>query len=105
MNKEFDPRTIKPLATRILVHVDKVEERTKGGIYLQDTTKQQHAEDKGTIIKMGAGACFNAPESEKFKIGTRVVFGRYAGGELNYVHEGETYRLLNDVDVAGIIEE
>jgi chaperonin GroES len=92
---------IKPLQDRILVK--RVEERTttKGGIIIPDTAKEKPAE--GEIVAVGPGKV--ADDGKKIpldvKEGDRVLFGKYAGTEVQI--EGEEYLIMREDDVLGII--
>jgi chaperonin GroES len=93
---------LKPLQDRILVQ--RVEEKTttKGGIIIPDTAKEKPAE--GKVIAVGEGK--TADDGKKIpltlKKGDRVLFGKYAGTEVQI--EGEEFLIMREDDVLGIIE-
>jgi chaperonin GroES len=93
---------IKPLQDRILVQ--RVEEKTttKGGIIIPDTAKEKPAE--GKVVAVGTGKV--ADDGKKIplevKKGDRVLFGKYAGTEVQI--EGDEYLIMREDDVLGIIE-
>jgi chaperonin GroES len=93
---------IKPLQDRILVQ--RVEEKTttKGGIIIPDTAKEKPAE--GKVVAVGAGKVADDGKkiSLEVKKGDRVLFGKYAGTEVQI--EGEEYLIMREDDVLGIIE-
>lgn len=92
---------IKPLQDRIIVQ--RVEEKTttKGGIIIPDTAKEKPAE--GKVVAVGPGKV--ADDGKKIplevKKGDRVLFGKYAGTEVQI--EGEEYLIMREDDVLGII--
>ena len=93
---------LKPLQDRILVQ--RVEEKTttKGGIIIPDTAKEKPAE--GKVIAVGEGKA--ADDGKKIplevKKGDRVLFGKYAGTEVQI--DGEEYLIMREDDILGIIE-
>ena len=101
---------LQPVEYKVVVLQDEVEEKTKGGIYIpQDTRdKEQMAEVNGTLIAAG-GLAFcdglNGPwPGEKPKPGDRVLVSKYAG----FVFEGKDgkqYQCCQDKDILGIWKE
>jgi chaperonin GroES len=93
---------LKPLQDRILV--ERVEEKatTKGGIIIPDTAKEKPAE--GKVIAVGAGKVADDGKRIPLEIkkGDRVLFGKYAGTEVQI--EGDEYLIMREDDILGIIE-
>lgn len=94
---------IKPVGYRVLVEPDKVDEKTKGGLFLPQTTqeREQHAAIKGTVVAVGENAWSEDLEPWA-KVGDRIIFAKYGGFEVE--EDGKTYRLLNDEDVVAVID-
>ena len=93
---------IKPLGDKILVEVLEAEEKTKGGIILPDTAKEEKTE--GKVVSVGAGKTLEsgkvqAPEVKK---GDRVIFGKYAGDEI--LVEGKKHKILKESEVLAVYE-
>ena len=92
-----------PVEYKVLIKPEKVEDKTKGGLYLPDTTKerQQAAQTFGIFIAAGGNAFeeINPPLPQP---GDRVCYAKYAGSTVKGV-DGEEYQIINDKDVAGII--
>lgn len=88
---------IKPLGDRVLIQPTAAEEVTASGIYIPDAAKEKPL--KGTVIAVGNGT---KEEEMILKVGDTVLFGKYAGTELQY--EGEKYLMMRQSDVLGIIE-
>lgn len=95
---------IKPVGYRVLVEPDKVEEKTKGGLFLPQTTqdREQQAAIKGTVVAVGEHAWKEDGEPWA-KVGDRIIFAKYGGFEVE--DDGKAYRLLNDEDIVAVIEE
>lgn len=83
---------IKPLADRVLIEPAQVEEKTIGGIIIPDTAKEKPL--KGTVVAAGNGT---KDEDMVLKVGDVVLFGKYAGTELEF--EGKKYLIMRQSDV------
>ena len=96
----------KPTGWRMLVLPFKMNEKTKGGLILAETSleKQQVASQCGLVLRMGPD-CYRDkeryPEGPWCKEKDWVIFARYAGSRLPI--EGGEVRILNDDEVLGTI--
>lgn len=88
---------IKPLADRVLVKPAAAEEKTVGGIIIPDTAKEKPL--KGEVISTGNGT---KDEEMVVKDGNKVLYGKYAGTEIEI--EGEKYLIMRQSDILAIIE-
>ena len=100
---------VNPLDQRVLVLPDAVEEKTKGGIFLPETHKEQQkfATMKGVLIAVGLNAWQEARMAIGFAapiVGSRVLIAKYGGVEIEGA-DGKEYRILNDEDIIGVLEE
>ena len=86
---------IKPLADRVLVLPAPAEEKV-GGIIIPDTAKEKPL--KGKIIASGQGT---KDEEMVLKVGDTVLYGKYAGTEVEL--DGEKYLIMRQSDVLAII--
>lgn len=92
---------IKPLHDRILaIRVD-AEEKTRGGIIIPDTAKEQPQE--GIVVAAGTG---KRDDSGKLipmavKKDDRILFGRYAGADIKI--NGIKHLILKEDDILGIL--
>ena len=84
--------TIKPLGERVLVKMDKVEEKTAGGIFIPQT-----AQEKTQIAVVEA----IGDEDKTVKVGQKILHDKYAGTSVKM--DGEEYLILNIKDVLAII--
>jgi chaperonin GroES len=99
---------IEPVGHRVLVKPDSVEEVTKGGIILAQTTRetQQLAGIIGTVVAVGDNAWKGFDDGHAWaKVGDRVAFAKYGGFVIEDPTTKEQYRLLNDEDITCIITE
>lgn len=87
---------IKPLADRVLVKPAPAEEKTVGGIIIPDSAKEKPL--KGEVVAVGKGT---KDEEMVVKPGDQVLYGKYAGTELEF--DGTTYLIMRQSDVLAII--
>ena len=88
---------IKPLADRVLILPAPAEEKTIGGIIIPDTAKEKPL--KGEVVATGNGT---KDEEMSLKVGDTVLYGKYAGTELEF--EGKKYLMMRQSDVLAIVE-
>lgn len=99
---------VRPLDVRVLVKPDPTEKRTAGGIILPDShaEQKQWAQTKGTLIAVGVNAWQEAKATRGFEApqpGARVMFAKFGGVEFEG-EDGEKYKMLNDDDLTGVLE-
>ena len=88
--------SIKPLADRVLVKPAPAEEKTVGGIIIPDSAKEKPL--KGEIVAVGTGT---KDEAMVLKAGDQVLYGKYAGTEIEL--EGTQYLIMRQSDVLATI--
>ncbi len=88
--------TIKPLADRVLVEPKAAETKTAGGLIIPDNAKEKPQE--GTVLAVGPG---KKDEPMEVKVGDKVLYGKYAGTEINA--EGKSYMIMRQSDILAII--
>ena len=87
---------IRPLADRVLIKPAAAEEKTLGGIIIPDSAKKKPL--KGEIVAVGNGT---KDEEMVVKVGDNVLYGKYAGREIEL--DGEKYLIMRQADVLAII--
>ena len=87
---------IKPLADRVLILPAPVEEKTIGGIIIPDSAKEKPL--RVEVIAVGNGT---KDEEMILKAGDQVLYGKYAGTELDL--DGTKYLIMRQSDVLAII--
>ena len=96
-----------PTGWRLIVLPFKMDEKTKGGIIMNESTleKQQVASQCGNVLAMGP-QCYTDkeryPEGPWCKVGDWVIFARYAGSRIQI--EGGEIRLLNEDEILATIK-
>ena len=87
---------MKPINDRVIVKPAAAEETTKGGIIIPDTAKEKP--QRGEVIAVGPG---KDGISMTVKQGDIVLYGKYAGQELN--HEGVDYLIMREDDILVVL--
>lgn len=87
---------IKPLADRVLIEPAAAEEKTIGGIIIPDTAKEKPLQ--GKVVATGNGT---KDEEMVVKKGDTVLYGKYAGTELEY--DGVKYLIMRQSDILAIL--
>lgn len=94
---------IRPLQDRVVVRRLDELTKTSGGIIIPDTAKEKPSE--GIVEAVGPGMI--SPEGKVIpmgvKAGDKVLFGKWSGTEVKL--EGETYLLIKEAEILGVIEE
>lgn len=100
---------ITPMWDNVLVRPKVVEDKTAGGLYLPDDTKEreQFGQMEGDLVAVSAGAFrYNYPDwpedAAKPKEGDTVVFSRYQATEIKG-RDGDKYWLMKDTSIAGVL--
>ena len=88
--------SIKPLADRVLIEPAPAETKTVGGIIIPDTAKEKPLQ--GTSVAVGKGT---KDEEMVLKEGDTVLYGKYAGTELEF--EGKKYLIMRQSDVVAVL--
>lgn len=88
--------TIKPLADRVLIQPTAAEEVTMSGIIIPDSAKEKPL--RGKVMAVGTGT---KDEPMVLKEGDDVLYGKYAGTEIDF--EGEKYLIMRQNDVFAVI--
>ena len=88
--------TIKPLADRVLIQPAAAEEKTASGIIIPDSAKEKPL--KGEVKAVGQGT---KDEDMVVKVGDQVLYGKYAGTELEL--DGVKYLIMRQSDILAVI--
>ncbi len=85
------------MADRVLIEPTAAEEVTMGGIIIPDSAKEKPL--KGKVLAVGNGT---KDEPMQLKAGDTVLYGKYAGTEIEF--EGIKYLMMRQNDVLAVIE-
>ncbi|MDZ7700346.1 MAG: co-chaperone GroES [Deltaproteobacteria bacterium] len=93
---------VRPLHDRVIVKRVEEEEKTKGGIIIPDTAKEKPVE--GKVVAVGDGKVGDDGKKIKLEVkaGDRVLFGKYAGTDINI--DGEERLIMREDDIIAIVE-
>ncbi len=94
---------LRPLHDRVLIKRVESETTTKGGIIIPDNAKEKPLE--GEVVAVGTGRVLEdgSVRALQVKAGDRVLFSKYSETEVKI--SGETFLLLREDDLLGIIEK
>ena len=86
---------IKPLGDRVLVKMEEVEEKTKGGIFIPQTAQEKT--QTGVVVEIG-----DDKEAIKVKKGDKIMYDKYAGTTVSI--DGTEHLLMKMDDILAIIQ-
>lgn len=87
---------LQPLADRVIILPSPAEEVTVSGIIIPDSAKEKPL--KGTVVAAGKGT---KDEEMVLAPGNEVLYGKYAGTEIEF--EGEKYLIMRQSDVLAVV--
>ncbi len=87
---------MKPINDRVVVKAMEAEAKTAGGIIIPDTAKEKP--QRGKVIAVGPGKDGDSMTVTK---GDIVLYGKYAGQEINY--EGQDFLIMREDDILVIL--
>ena len=87
---------IKPLADRVIVMAADAETKTASGLIIPDTAKEKPMQ--GKVVAVGSG---KKDEPVTVKVGDNVLYGKYAGTEINI--EGKEYLIMRESDIFAVV--
>ena len=97
---------IMPTGGHVLIKPNKVEEVTKGGIILTQTTRdsEQAAATLGQVITIGPNAWKDIDDGLPWcNEGDKVSYAKYAGVSMTGADK-ENYVLINDTDILAVLD-
>ncbi|QQO09288.1 co-chaperone GroES [Breznakiella homolactica] len=86
---------VKPLADRVMVKLEKGEEKTAGGIIIPDTAQEKT--QTGVVVEVG-----DDKDVIKVKSGQKVMYDKYAGTQVKI--DGAEFLILKMSDIIAVIE-
>lgn len=95
-------KLLKPLGDRVIVTVDKEEEKTVGGIVLANNAKEKP--QTAEVVAVGAGLVTDDGKTVPMNVkkGDKVLFDKYAGSTVKY--EDNEYLILHEKDIMAIVD-
>ena len=89
---------LKPLADRVIIKPTDAEKVANSGIIIPDSAKEKPL--KGTVLAVGNGT---KDEEMILKAGDEVLYGKYAGTEIEF--EGDKVLVMRQNEVLAVIEK
>ncbi|MBP3330983.1 MAG: co-chaperone GroES [Tidjanibacter sp.] len=87
---------VKPLSDRVPILPNPAEEKTAAGLIIPDTAKEKPL--AGKVVAVGPGT---KDIKMEVKEGDQVLYGKYAGTEVNI--DGVDYLIMKQNDIMAII--
>ncbi|CCQ94575.1 chaperonin small subunit [[Clostridium] ultunense Esp] len=91
---------LKPLGDRVVIKLVEAEEKTKSGIVLPSSAKEQP--QMAEVVAIGADILNDEKKKDQIKVNDRVIFSKYAGTEVKI--DGEEYTILKLNDILAVVE-
>ena len=82
----------------MVIEPKEAETMTAGGLYIPDNAKEKP--QQGEIVAVGPGA---KDEPMEVKVGETVLYGKYAGNEIEI--DGEKLLMMRQNDILAIVVE
>ena len=93
---------MRPLENHVIVEKTKAKEVTESGIIIPDKAREKM--QSGIVLAVGRG--LSLPDGEirpmEVKVGDTILFGKYAGYELQI--EGKDVTIMDSDDISAVIE-
>jgi co-chaperonin GroES (HSP10) len=96
--KDINQSGILPTGGHLLVLPDKVEEMTKGGIYMPKTVqdKEQRESTVGILVAAGSGSWTDLDDGKPWAtVGDRILYPRHSGVSI-IGQDKQSYVLINE---------
>ena len=90
---------IQPVAKNIVLKAVAPEAKTKSGLYIPETAKEEKTPMMAEVVAVGTSKKI---AERGIKAGDWVVYSKYAGTEVEL--DGKKYSILRETDILGIIE-
>ncbi|NLX61982.1 MAG: co-chaperone GroES [Tissierellia bacterium] len=91
---------LKPLGDRVVIKKIEAEEKTKSGIVLPSSAKEQP--QMAEVIAIGPDILNDEKKKDQIKVNDKVIFSKYAGTEVKI--DGEEYTILKLNDILAVVE-
>ena len=93
---------IRPLRDRVVVRREEEERKSAGGIVIPDTVSEKPI--MGVVVSAGPGKTLDTGTvlEPAVKAGDKVLFGKYAGTEVEL--DGEKLVVMREDDIMGIVD-
>lgn len=92
---------LRPLGDKVVLQHQKPEDKTKSGIILPDSAKEEPQE--AVVIAVGPGKEVDGKVTKmQVKEGDKVIYSKYAGTDIKV--EDEEYVIVGQEDIIAVVE-
>ncbi|GFN35057.1 co-chaperone GroES [Tepidimicrobium xylanilyticum] len=91
---------LKPLGDRVVIKILEAEEKTKSGIVLPSSAKEQP--QMAEVVAIGPDILNDEKKKDQIKVNDKVIFSKYAGTEVKI--DGEEFTILKLNDILAVVE-
>ncbi|WDV46186.1 co-chaperone GroES [Clostridiaceae bacterium M8S5] len=91
---------IRPLGDRVVIKKVEAEEKTKSGIVLPTSAKEQP--QVAEVLAVGPSITEDDKKKNELKVGDKVIFSKYSGTEIKI--DGQEYTILKISDILAVVE-
>ena len=91
---------LRPLGDRVVIKKVEVEEKSKSGIILPSSAKDQP--QIAEVLAIGADITKDEKKKDQIKVGDRVIFSQYSGTEVKV--DGKEVTILKLTDILAVLE-
>lgn len=91
---------LRPLGDRVVIKKVEAEEKTKSGIVLPSTAKEQP--QMAEVLAIGVEVENDEKTKGQLKVGDKIIFSKYAGTEIKV--ENKEVTVLKFTDILAVIE-
>jgi chaperonin GroES len=101
----MDMKNLRPLGDRVIVKIDEADDKTAGGIIVPEQAREKLT--RGVIIAVGPGRRSDDGKlrEPRVKTGERVIFGKYAGSEIDGIDQRDKHIMLTEDDLLAVIDD
>ncbi len=94
---------LRPLGARVFVKPEKVDEKSKGGVYIPDTASKERPQ-MGKVLAVGPGKTDDDGKRVPMdvKVNDTIIFSKYAGTEIKIGNED--HLILSESDILAVVE-
>ena len=91
---------LRPLGDRVVIKKVEAEEKTKSGIVLPSSAKEQP--QMAEVLAIGVEVENDEKTKEQLKVGDKIIFSKYAGTEIKV--ENQEVTVLKFSDILAVLE-
>jgi len=93
---------VRPLGDKLFVQPIEEAAKTKSGLYLPESAKEKPKTAKVLAVGEGKKSADGKLQPMSVKVGDVLLIKEWGGDEIKL--DGETYKIIDEADVLGIVE-